>query len=136
MKIEKKTKAPAVRISPALLKASGLLEADSLELHALDSAVLVMKGEMTALGILSVIDSLTEVAGTLLAGLGQSCGQCEQCEEICPYLTGDDAGESEDLPYPTLDDLPPRVRELVSNTGICLGELSELLLLEEIVYGG
>ena len=134
MKIETKTKVPAIRISPALLKASGLLEADSLELHALDSAVLVMKGEMTALDILSVIDSLTEVAGTLLAGLGQSCGQCEQCEETCPYLGGSE--EEEASPYPTLDDLPPRVRELVSNTGICLGELSELLLLEEIVYGG
>lgn len=120
-----------LRIPTVLLKSSGLAQADSIQLLALEQGVLAIPAQMNAQQVLAVVNSLTALAGALLSGLGAACGACEECEPECPYLAMDD--EAQGI-YHDLCDLPPRMMELLTECGICLGGLGELLLDGDIVY--
>ena len=120
-----------LRIPTALLKSSGLAEADSIQLLALEQGVLAIPAQMKAQQVLAVVNSLTALAGALVSGLAAACGACEECGPECPYLTMD--SEEQEI-YHDLCDLPPRMMELLTECGICLGGLGELMLGEDIVY--
>lgn len=120
-----------LRIPTTLLKNSGLADAGSVQLLALEQGVLAIPAQMNAQQVLAVVNSLTALAGTLVGGLVAACGPCEECEEKCPYLF---MNEEEKEIYHDLCDLPPRITELLTECGICFGGLGELLLSEEIVY--
>lgn len=120
-----------LRIPATLLKTSGLADADSIQLLALEQGVLAMPAQMTAQQVLAVVNSLTVLSGSLVAGLVQACGHCEECEAECPYLCMD--SEEREI-YHELDELPERMTELLCECDVCMGSLAELMLAGDIVY--
>lgn len=152
-------------IPSAALKVSHF-EKEKVELHALEDVVVVTKGQMTAMEMIHVMESLNQLSSELAVQLAMACGPCGGCGgDGCPYE--DDEGYDIDLPdylkeeagIPKnaklcatveaegavtimeagydhdLRDVPPRLLAVIQASGICLGELEERLITEEIVYG-
>ena len=165
MKFLKRTGTAGVTIPKAALTLSGLDNAEKLELHTLDGAAVLLKQEMTAMGLLSVIASLDRLSCELLTTLACTCGQCVGCEDDCPFsqesrdiripkylLDAAEIPESAKLcaePDPDtgriivtaletghdLSDVPEELLDALLECGVCLGSLSELLGSGETVYG-
>ena len=122
-------------LSPNLLKTSGLAEAKTIQVFALNDMAAVLKAEMTAADIVRVIESTSALAQAFLTGLLELCGPCEQCSEHCPYremLQNADAEERELFQIP---ELSTEIRDLVLRCDLCIGNLCELLGSEDVVYG-
>ncbi len=122
-------------LSPGILNTSGLSEAETLQLFALNDMAAVLKAEMTAADIVRVIESTSALAQAFLAGLLELCGPCERCAEHCPYremLQNADADEQKLFHIP---ELSPEMLDLVLRCDLCIGNLCELLGSEDVVYG-
>ncbi|HBF65741.1 MAG TPA: hypothetical protein DDW34_08370 [Clostridium sp.] len=130
---------------------------------ALDHIVVLTKVKMTALDMVKTIATLAEVTQNLLATLAKNCGTCEDCghcEEMdtenikLPHYMLEVAGIPKDaklIAYAEEDsgivrveqaeydhdiaDIPEDIRELLSNDGICMGELDALLVRGELLHG-
>ncbi len=130
---------------------------------ALDHIVVLTKVKMTALDMVKTIATLAEVTQNLLATLAKNCGTCEDCghcEEMdtenikLPHYMLEVAGIPKDaklIAYAEEDsgivrveqaeydhdiaDIPEDIRELLSNYGICMGELDALLVRGELLHG-
>lgn len=130
---------------------------------ALDHLVVLTKAKMTALDMVKTIATLAEVTQNLLATLAKNCGTCEDCghcEEMdtenikLPYYMLEVAGIPNDaklIAYAEEDsgivrleqaefdhdiaDISKDIRELLSNYGICMGELVALLVKGELLHG-
>lgn len=66
---------------------------ERVEYHSLENAMVVLKGQMTAMELLTAAQSLQNLAVELCTHLAEvcgSCGGCEDCENICPYTDLDD----------------------------------------------
>lgn len=162
MKFIKEITPKGFRIPSAAMKLSGFQAGRQAEYHVEDSAIVVLKKEMTALELVQAIQSLKRAASGLLVHLVQVCGLCSQCEEDCPYGAAevpvhlpdellDRAGiprearlnafaEDGDVvisaaPGPDLRDLTPDMMELLRQFGVCLDELDRLLTEGEAIYG-
>ena len=59
----------------------GFEKGDRLELYPLRGAVAVLREKMTAMELVSAIDSLQSLASALAAHLVQVCGPCDRCGE-------------------------------------------------------
>lgn len=116
-----------LQIPGAALKVSGFEEQTQAEYRPLDHVIVVLKKQMTASELLDIIQQLSETAANLMCHLNRVCGPCEGCEGGCP------CGSSEDSP---LLHIPADLLVTFAESGICLGELEEHLILEDIVYGG
>ena len=122
-------------LSPELLDTSGLSEAETLQVFALNGMAAVLKAEMTATDIVRVIESTSALAQAFLAGLIELCGPCEQCSEHCPYREMLQSGDAEERELFRIPELSPEIRDLVLRCDLCVGNLCELLQSEDIVYG-
>jgi hypothetical protein len=118
MKITKERNEASVRIPSAAMILSGLDESKQLEFHTLDEAVVLLKSEMTASELLSAIDSLSDLTTQLIVQLVNVCGECDHSESDH-----------------SLNDVPPGLLETLSQCGVCLSSLDELLANGEIIYG-
>jgi hypothetical protein len=98
---------------------SGLDEADNLEIHTLDDAVVLLKDSMTADEILSAIESLNELTSELITHLVQACGRCDGCTRERP-----------------VGDVPPGLLPTLSQCGVCMSRLDDLLAGDKVIYGG
>ncbi len=165
MKFVRGTGAAGVTIPKAAMKLSGLSGTENLELHTLDGAAVLLKQEMTAMELLTVVSSLDRLSGDLLAALAIACEKCMGCEDSCPF-----SQESRDIRLPKylldaveipegatlcaepdpdtgriivsaleaehdLSDVPEELLDALLECGVCLGSLSELLGSGEAVYG-
>ncbi len=165
MKFVRGTGTAGVTIPKAAMKLSGLSGTENLELHTLDSAAVLLKQEMTAMELLTVVSSLDRLSGDLLAALAIACEKCVGCEDNCPF-----SQESRDIRLPKylldaavipegatlcaepdpdtgriivsalgpghdLDNVPEVLLNCIAGCGVCLGSLSELLGSGEVVYG-
>lgn len=165
MKFTREAGAAGVTIPKAAMKLSGLGGAHKLELHTTDGAAVLLKREMTAMELLTVVSSLDRLSGDLLAALAIACEKCVGCEDNCPF-----SQESRDIRLPKylldaaeipegatlcaepdpdtgriivtaleaehdLDDVPEELLDALLECGVCLGSLSELLGSGEVVYG-
>lgn len=122
-------------LSPGLLDTSGLSEAETIQIFALNDMAAVLKAEMTAADIVRVIESTSALAQAFLTGLLELCGPCEQCSEHCPYremLQNADAEERELFHVP---EISSGIQELLLRCDLCVGNLCEMLGSEDIVYG-
>ena len=122
-------------LSPELLDTSGLSEAETLQVFALNGMAAVLKAEMTATDIVRVIESTSALAQAFLAGLIELCGPCEQCSEHCPYREMLQSADAEERELFRIPELSPEIRDLVLRCDLCVGNLCELLQSEDIVYG-
>lgn len=86
-----------LRIPTAALNLSHIPYGEKVELHTLDCALVLLKGQLTAPELISVAKQLHNTAEELYAHLAKVCGPCEDCEESgCPY----DALEEESIDLP------------------------------------
>ncbi len=86
MKFVRKSSIKGVCIPESALKLSKLPDGENLELHTLDHALVLLKGQMTAPELLHVAHQLSSLSAQLLHYLSEVCGPCEDCDkDSCPY---------------------------------------------------
>lgn len=164
MKFVKESGTGAVNIPKALLKLSGLSDTEKLDIHALDGVAVLLKREMTAMELLTVINNLDQLSDDLLTELIAACGKCVSCEAHCHFCQ-----ENRDIHLPKhlldaadipvdaqlraeadpdtgriivsivesehdLDDVPEELLDELLACDVCLGSLNELLSSGDIVY--
>lgn len=97
MKFEKRTDLKGAFIPRSALSLSGFEPGQEAQLHTPPGAVVLLKKRMTAMEVLTAVESLSTIASDLLTELLNSCGPCDECQdEGCPYA--DAGGESISLP--------------------------------------
>lgn len=165
MKFVRPTEDAKVTIPKSVIALSRLGGAESLELHALESAAVLLKGRMTAMEVINAVTSMDKLSGQLLEALAGACERCVECEEDCPFI--EDGGtiqlprhllDEADIPEGArlraepdpetgciivsekeaghdLDDVPDGLLDALLECGVCLESLSELLDSGAIVYG-
>ena len=80
-----------IHISAVDIEAANLNEWQSLELHLLDQAAVVIPGEMTVMEVVQTAESLQGLASDILAAIGNACKKCDGCnvELLCDLMTGE-----------------------------------------------
>ena len=66
-------------------KISGFEGGEKVEIHTLDSAVVVLKKQMTTMELIQALDALHRLATELTVHLARVCGTCDDCEDGCPF---------------------------------------------------
>lgn len=152
-----------LRVRREILNASGFQHDEALNVHGMDHAIVIMEEEMTAMELVLAIHSLNGLAAGLLNHLKKVCDPCEHCEGGCPYdkpdfrcsldenlleWAGIPKGSKLDVSAVPgrlifsvaegcdLRDVPPEMKELFQNAGICLDELDGLLAGGSVIYAG
>lgn len=96
MKFTGKNTPKGVRIPAPVLNINGFGGGESVELHAMKEAVVVLKQYMNAKELAWAIHGLQKLALELSLHLFEVCGKCEDCGDDCPVDDLD--GEMIDLP--------------------------------------
>lgn len=180
----KNNKYPEIMLPEHACELCGFDGEDTLELHAGEDSLVIVKDQMTAIELVHVIAMLSEMATELTVTLAKACGMCDNCGdeddgtgknapaqwvESCS-LCGDLLDDSQNIHIPDyllkeagiscsskleayaegdsseitvteaenqfdISDVPPGILTVLAQSGICLAELDELIMLEEIVYG-
>lgn len=166
MKFLKEATDRGVQLPAAALRLCGFSSGNKLELHAEDSALVVLRQNMTAMELLRAAYNLQQLSDHLFSHLADVLGDCGGCEDSCPFRTPDDpainlpkqllqdagipigshlhayadeatgtvvvtaAGQDSDL-----RDVPPDMLDMLTEFGVCIGNLAEHLMKGDIVYG-
>lgn len=85
MKFNKQISNGTLLIPSGVFKISGFEADEKAEIHALDSAVVVLKKQMTAMELIQAMDALHQLATELTVHLARVCGACDDCEDGCPF---------------------------------------------------
>lgn len=166
MKFLRQATAKGLRILPAELKAAGFPENAEAETHVLNDVIVVLKRRMTGMELIRAAKQLHELSVELNVHLAKACGFCHDCAQVCPFeeleeeiglpvFLREEAGIDEGAKLCAyvneednsvtiaqakhnydLRDVPPEVLDMFLDTGLCLGELDELLIKGEVVYEG
>lgn len=153
-----------ISLSDEILNAADLTGCDEIEFNTLENAVVAMKTTMNAMELIKVAEGLKNLSEELIVHLAGICGRCHDCsycdrfeeydEIIVPdYLleeagipkdaklcacTEEDSGEiivmQADYDY-DIADVPKFVIDIFEMSGICIRELEERIMMEDIVYG-
>ena len=133
-----------VHISTAELERANLTEWERLELHLLDQTAVVFPGQMTVMELLRTVEALQSLASDLLAALCAACEQCNNCEmdEPCGQMKGEVHPEVEVPDYLVeadyhfdLTDIPAPLLDTLRECGVCMSDLEDKLVQEDVVYG-
>lgn len=84
MKFNRQMSNGTFSIPSGVFKISGFEADEKAEIHALDSAVVVLKKQMTAMELIHAMDALHQLATELTVHLARVCGTCDECEDGCP----------------------------------------------------
>lgn len=131
MKFTQETTEKGLMLPTSALKISGVGAEGQTELHVLEDALVVLKGRMTALELLTAAHQLHQLTTELCGHLAKTCGFCTNCGDGCPL----DAPESEPEGQ-GLRGVPPELLEMFRAGNLCLGALEERILIGGVVYGG
>ena len=153
-----------VSLPNEILNAADLTGCDEIEFNTLENAIVAMKTTMNAMELIKVAEGLKNLSEELIVHLAGICGRCHDCsycdrfeeydEIIVPdYLleeagipkdaklcacTEEDSGEiivmQADYDY-DIADVPKFVIDIFEMSGICIRELEERIMMEDIVYG-
>ncbi len=153
-----------VSLPNEILNAADLTGCDEIEFNTLENAVVAMKTTMNAMELIKVAEGLKNLSEELIVHLAGICGRCHDCsycerfeefdEIIVPdYLleeagipkdaklcacTEEDSGEiivmQADYDY-DIADVPKFVIDIFEMSGICIRELEERIMIDDIVYG-
>lgn len=85
-------------IPAAILESGGLSAGIPTEVHALQNAVLLLRGKMTALEVIQAAAALDKLAAELLEVVANACGPCSGCANGCPFENGEPVEEDMDIP--------------------------------------
>ncbi len=164
MKIIKEYLDNNISLPNEILNVADLTGCDEIEFNTLENAVVAMKTTMNAMELIKVAEGLKNLSEELIVHLAGICGRCHDCsycerfeefdEIIVPdYLleeagipkdaklcacTEEDSGEiivmKADYDY-DIADVPKFVIDIFEMSGICIRELEERIMMEDIVYG-
>ena len=189
MKNDRKKNEQALQIPLSIQQRCGFTDAEALGVTAAEGVCVIHKDELTALELIHVITTLSELASDMTVHLAGGCGLCNNCGDEAPeagtecgcdngpakwvadcslchdlldesptiqipdYLL-EEAGISKDAKLEAyadeesgeitvaeadvqqdISDVPPGILSVLAQSGGCLAELDELIMLEEIVYG-
>ena len=153
-----------ISLSDEILNAADLTGCEEIEFNTLENAIVAMKTTMNAMELIKVAEGLKNLSEELIVHLAGICGRCHDCsycerfeefdEIIVPdYLleeagipkdaklcacTEEDSGEiivmQADYDY-DIADVPKFVIDIFEMSGICIRELEERIMTEDIVYG-
>ena len=153
-----------VSLPDEILNAADLTGCEEIEFNTLENAIVAMKTTMNAMELIKVAEGLKNLSEELIVHLAGICGRCHDCsycerfeefdEIIVPdYLleeagipkdaklcacTEEDSGEiivmQADYDY-DIADVPKFVIDIFEMSGICIRELEERIMMEDIVYG-
>lgn len=158
-----------VYISAPDLELANLNEWESLELHLLNQAAVVIPGQMTVMELIQTAETLQGLAAALLAALGTACELCDGCQSdlLCDLMKGEIHPEVS-VPEYVLEeaDLDPDYKlifavspengkiqiteadhrfdltdlsldfvDALRESKVCLADLEEKLMREEVIYG-
>lgn len=146
------------------LKDVEVTDGEEIEITILENAVVGMKANMNVMELIKVAEGLKNLSEELIVHLAEICGRCEDCSyceryeeydeiivpdylleeagipsdaKLCAY-TEEDSGEitviEADYDY-DISDIPQFVIDVFERSGICIRELEERLIMEDIVYG-
>lgn len=164
MKIIKEKSNKNIIIPLEVLKASKILDSRDLELKTVENGFIVMKGTMDAMELIKLAEGLKNLSEDLITHLAGVCGRCDDCsycegydefdEIIVPNYLLEEAGiptdaklcayteeESREIVVMQSDhnydlvDVPQFVIDIFEISGVCIRELEEHLIIENIVYG-
>ncbi len=89
MKFDKESTPNGVHIPAAALKISRIPFGEKVDLYTLDNTMILLKGRMTAMELLTVVEQLQKMETLLLTHLSKVCGSCEDCGgDSCPAYDG------------------------------------------------
>lgn len=166
MKFLREATAKGLRVLPAELAMAGFSEAQAARCMWRRTPLWSSSARMTGMELIRVARRLHELSVELSLHLVKACGFCHDCAEECPFeeleeeidlpgylreeagidegaklcayvneeensVTIAEAGHEYDL-----RDVPPEVVDMFLDTGLCLGELDELLIKGDVVYEG
>lgn len=153
-----------VSLPNEILNAANFTGCEEIEFNALENSVVAMKTTMNAMELIKVAEGLKNLSEELIVHLAGICGRCHDCsycerfeeydEIIVPdYLleeagipkdaklcacTEEDSGEiivmQADYDY-DIADVPKFVIDIFEMSGICIRELEERIMMEDIIYG-
>lgn len=165
MKFEKKANVKGAFVPRSALRLCDFAENEELELHTQTGAAVLTCQYMTAMELVTTINALTELTTYFINRLSEACGRCEACdEEGCPcddaeyinlpdYLRREacippDAKLCADVDEAThsvtihtadfehdLSDVPKGLLDILRKNNVCLGELEDRLMSDEVIYG-
>lgn len=197
--MKSKKKRPDLALPKNACDVCGFTSKDTLELHAAENTLIILKDRMTAMELIRAIEVLNETASELTVALAMACGICNNCgdknpepcescdgSKVCAFLNGCKDGpvewvancslcqdlldDSQDVRIPDyvledagipkdakleayadedsgeitvteaedrwdITDVPPGLLMVLAQSGVCLAELDELIMLEETIYG-
>ncbi len=164
MKMIKESLDNNISLPNEILNAADLTGCEEIEFNTLENAIVAMKTTMNAMELIKVAEGLKNLSEELIVHLAGICGRCHDCsycerfeefdEIIVPdYLleeagipkdaklcacTEEDSGEiivmKADYDY-DIADVPKFVIDIFEMSGICIRELEERIMMEDIVYG-
>ena len=164
MKMIKESLDNNISLPNEILNAADLTGCEEIEFNTLENAVVAMKTTMNAMELIKVSEGLKNLSEELIVHLAGICGRCHDCsycerfeefdEIIVPdYLleeagipkdaklcacTEEDSGEiivmQTDYDY-DIADVPKFVIDIFEMSGICIRELEERIMMEDVVYG-
>lgn len=164
MKMIKECFGDNISLPNEILNAADLTGCKEIEFNTLENAVVAMKTTMNAMELIKVAEGLKNLSEELIVHLAGICGRCHDCsycerfeeydEIIVPdYLleeagipkdaklcacTEEDSGEiivmQADYDY-DIADVPKFVIDIFEMSAICIRELEERIMMEDIVYG-
>lgn len=124
MQFVKENTGKGVLVSNAALKLSSI-DAEELELRLENGVAILGKRQMTASELLKMMDALDRVTFELLRVLVNTCGICDCCDLECPFQAERKRG-----------DIPDNLLGLLTQCGVCMDALYDLMDEEVVVYGG
>lgn len=78
---------PDILLPESACELCGFTGEEKLELHAAEDTLVIVKTKMTAMELVHVIDTLSEIASALTVHLAHACGSCNNCGDS-PDLCG------------------------------------------------
>ena len=189
MKNDQKKNGQTLQIPLAIQQHCGFTDEEAFAVTAAEGVCIIHKDELTALELIHVITTLSELASDMTVHLAGACGLCNNCGDEAPEagtecgcdngpakwvadcsLCHDLLDESQNIRVPgylleeagipkdakleaytdeesgeitvaeadiqqDISDVPPGILSVLAQSGVCLAELDELIILEEIVYG-
>lgn len=78
---------PDILLPESACELCGFTGEEKLELHAAEDTLVIVKTKMTAMELVHVIDTLSEIASELTVHLAKACGFCNNCGDS-PDLCG------------------------------------------------
>jgi len=85
---------PEIMLSARAAGACGFCEEDSLQFHAGENTLVILKNQMTAMELVNTISILGNMATDLTVTLAKACGLCDNCGD-----EGDGTGENDPVQW-------------------------------------